>query len=123
MNLTEEQIKTILKYCPNYDDIVEFAIPEGDTISQDILKNYREYVFEPHSLDLETLKKIEYLDKMVKEYTDMGQFYRLIQEMGDKPLVDENGFEYVIDFYSYLELLYQRFENQITEGKVGTKWL
>lgn len=123
MNLTEEQIKTILKYCPNYDDIVEFAIPEGDTISRDILKNYREYVFEPHSLDLETLKKIEYLDKMVKEYTDMGQFYRLIQEMGDKPLVDENGFEYVIDFYSYLELLYQRFENQITEGKVGTKWL
>lgn len=123
MNLTEEQIKTILKYCPNYDDIVEFAIPEGDTKSQDILKNYREYVFEPPSLDLETLKKIEYLDKMVKEYTDMGKFYRLIQEMGDKPLVDENGFEYVIDFYSYFELLYQRFENQITEGKVGTKWL
>ena len=45
------------------------------------------------------------------------------QEMGDKPLVDENGFEYVIDFYSYFELLYKRFENQITEGKVGTKWL
>ena len=123
MNLTEEQIKTILKYCPNYDDIVEFAIPEGDTKSQDILKNYREYIFEPPSLDLETLKKIEYLDKMVKEYTDMGKFYRLIQEMGDKPLVDENGFEYVIDFYSYFELLYKRFENQITEGKVGTKWL
>ena len=44
MNLTEEQIKTILKYCPNYDDIVNFPIPEGDIKSKDILKNYQEYV-------------------------------------------------------------------------------
>ena len=123
MNLTEEQIKTILKYCPNYDDIVNFPIPEGDIKSKDILKNYREYVFDTHSFDLENLEKIEYLDKMVKEYTDMGRFYHLIQEIGDKPLVDEDGFEYVIDFYGYFDLLYKRFENQMNVEKTGTKWL
>ena len=123
MNLTEEQIKTILSYCPNYDDIVQFAIPEGDTKSQDILKNYREYVFDTQSLDLESLEKIGYLDMMIKEYTDKGKFYHLIQEMVDKPLLDENGFEYVIDFYEHFKLLYKKFENQLTEDKVGTKWL
>lgn len=123
MTLTEEQIKYILEHCPNYDEIVNFAIPEGDLKSPDVLRNYRAYIFDPHEITDESLEKIMHLDKMVKEYTDCGEFYRFIQSLGDGPLFDEKDEEYIVDFYEYFDLLYKNHETKSSQGRIGTKWL
>ena len=68
----------VLKYCPEYYDIVDEEIMEGDTVSIKIIQVFQEYTF---SIDISNEKQIKLLKELtiaVKKYFEDGEFKKEI---------------------------------------------
>lgn len=60
--------KNILKYCPNYYNIVNYSFNEDDTISDKIINIYKNYIFSVNVDNIYDVKKIEELDRVISNY-------------------------------------------------------
>lgn len=113
----------IIDNCPNYDSITNFAIPRKDFISVEIKNKYVDFITD-NILRNDELKNIKRLDEILGEYIKKGKFYKIIQKTYNKPLTDEDGNEYIFDFYDLMDYLYSSFEAKtIITPKKGTRWL
>lgn len=60
--------KEILKYCPNYYNIVNFNYEDNDLISEKIISIYKSYIFSIDINNNEDVNNIQKLDKVLASY-------------------------------------------------------
>ena len=60
--------KEILKYCPNYYNIVNFDFQENDLISEKLVNIYKSYVFSINVQNDEELERVQELDRVLSNY-------------------------------------------------------
>ena len=118
------EIKTgIEKNCPNYDSITNFVVPKKDFISVDLKNKYVDFVSE-NVLRQNELRNVQKLDEIFGEYIKRGKFYKVIQKTYTKPVKDDDGNEYVFDFFDLMDYLYSSFmEKTIVTPRKFTRWL
>lgn len=118
------EIKTsIEKNCPNYDSITNFVVPKKDFISVDLKNKYVDFVSE-NVLRKNEVRNVQKLDEIFGEYIKRGKFYKVIQKTYAKPVKDDEGNEYVFDFFDLMDYLYSSFmEKTIVTPRKFTRWL
>lgn len=75
-----ENNKLILSYCPNFDKIVNTDFMEDDTLSLQLVKIYRDFIFKINISNEEDIKKVEDLDKTMGKYVDDYFFRKTLQK-------------------------------------------
>lgn len=109
--------------CPNYDSIANFVVPKKDFISVDLKNKYVDFISE-NVLRKNEVRNVKKLDEIFGEYIKRGKFYKLVQKTYTKPVKDEEGNEYVFDFFDLMDYLYSSFmEKTIVTPRKFTRWL
>ena len=60
--------KEVLKYCPNYYNIVNFDFKEDDVVSDKLIKIYKSYIFSIDINNREEVNCLEELDHVLANY-------------------------------------------------------
>ena len=63
-----EYVKKVLKYCPNFDSIVNYDYEYGDVLSSKLIDWYRELVFSTDGNNEKQLAIISFIDKSLNMY-------------------------------------------------------
>ncbi|MDD2434780.1 MAG: hypothetical protein PHO63_00820 [Bacilli bacterium] len=111
----------VLKYSPNYNDIVNYNFDEDDFVSQRIINYYQEYLF--GNIYKPQLKKIKVFDKIVWEYIKNDQFYQYVQYYLKELELSNSDLDYYEHLDRNLEKLYKDFDKNSLKKVVSTKWL
>lgn len=109
-----KQLDIILKYCHNYDDIVNFTYDCEDLITKKIINYYKDYILD-YSEKSENQNLIELVDIAVNEYIKNPKFYKFFQNNFNDTI--NNELVYVIIN------LYQQFKEDEIKDIESTKWI
>ncbi len=72
--------KEILKYCPNYYNIVNFDFSENDVISEKLISIYKNYIFNIDMQNRNELEKVSELDHVLASYLHDYLFRSTLQK-------------------------------------------
>ena len=75
-----ENNKVILSYCPNFDRIINTDFLEDDSLSLQLVKIYRDFIFKINLDDENDIEKISLLDKTMGKYVDDCFFRKTLQK-------------------------------------------
>ena len=118
-----EHVRVVLSNCPNYDYIVNYEYPYGDTLSKKLIDWYRELVFSADGNNENQLMLIRALDKSLYLYVRDNKYKRGLRKIitdeeltfEDKNLIKE-VIKKLIEFTSSYE------KKEVLEFS-NTKWL
>ncbi len=65
-----EQNKEVLRYCPNFQRIINFKYNDNDLISEKLLAIYRDFIFKANVNDDNDKKMVQDFDYVLRKYTD-----------------------------------------------------
>ena len=74
-------VKKILDNCPNFDTIVHYEYPYGDTLSKKLIDWYRELVFSANGNDENQLLLIRALDQSLYLYVRDNKYKRELRNI------------------------------------------
>ena len=102
--------REILKYCPNYYDIVNFDFEDGDAISEKLVNIYKSYIFSVNLDDMEEKDRAEEIDRVLSNYIHDYLFRSTLQKeiVTVRVKKDNNIIKNIVDaiikiFFSYEE--------------------
>ncbi len=72
--------KEVLKYCPNYYNIVNFDFSENDLISEKLISIYKSYIFSINLNNREDIELVEELDHVLGNYLHDYLFRSTLQK-------------------------------------------
>ena len=72
--------KEVLKYCPNYYNIVNFDFKEDDLVSDKLIKIYKTYIFSIDLNNREEISVLEELDHVLGNYLHDYLFRSTLQK-------------------------------------------
>lgn len=75
-----ENNKIILSNCPNFDRIINTDFLEDDTLSLQLIKIYRDFIFKIDINNEEDMEKAKALDKTMGKYVDDYFFRKSLQK-------------------------------------------
>lgn len=75
-----ENNKVILGYCPNFDKIINTDFLEDDSLSLQLVKIYRDFIFKIDINDEDDITKVQLLDKTMGKYVDDYFFRKSLQK-------------------------------------------
>lgn len=76
-----EHVRIVLKNCPNYDTIVNYEYPYGDTLSKRLIDWYRELIFSADGNNDNQLLLIRALDKSLYLYVKDNKYKRGLKKI------------------------------------------
>ena len=72
--------KEILKYCPNYYNIVNFNFKDNDLISNKLINIYKNFVFSVNVQNREEIERVQELDRVLSNYIHDYLFRSTLQK-------------------------------------------
>ena len=75
-----ENNKVILSYCPNFDRIINTDFLEDDSLSLQLVKVYRDFIFKINIQNEDDIEKASLLDKTMGKYADDYFFRKTLQK-------------------------------------------
>ena len=114
--------KLVLTYCKNFDKINNADFLEGDNLSIQLVKIYKDYIF---SIDTKQIKEVEnaiLIDKIMAKYIDDYLFRKTLKQalMQVKVKKSSNIIETIV--LSIIEI-FQKVEFEQTRKIVISKWI
>lgn len=76
-----EHVRVVLKNCPNYDTIINYEYPYGDTLSKKLIDWYRELIFSADGTNENQLMLIRALDKSLYLYVKDNKYKRGLKKI------------------------------------------
>ena len=92
-----DHVIKVLQSCPNYDKIINYEFPYGDTLSEKLIDWYRELVFSANGKEENQLKIINAVDKSMYLYVSDNKYKKGLRKilaeeevtLKDKELIKE----------------------------------
>ena len=118
MNINKE----VLKYCPNYYNIVNFDFKENDFISEKLIKIYKNYVFSINIQNREEVEIVEELDRVLSNYINDFLFRSTLQKeiVTVKLKQDNNILKTLVDI---IIKIFSNYEEYTTRKLYISKWI
>lgn len=112
----------ILKYCPNYYNIINFDFNENDLISEKLIAVYKNFLFSISKNDLEDLEKVQELDKVLSNYINDYLFRSTLQKeiITVKVKKDTNIIKSLVDA---IIRIFTNYEEYTTRKIYISKWI
>lgn len=114
--------KEILKYCPNYYNIVNFDFQENDLISEKLVNIYKSYVFSVNIKDIEEIERVKELDRVLSNYIADYIFRSQLQKeiVSVKVKKDNNIIRSLVDI---IIKIFSNYEEYTTRKIYISKWI
>jgi len=114
--------KEVLKYCPNYYNIVNFDFNEEDLISEKLVNIYKNYVFSINTKSYEDIEKAQELDRVLSSYIDDYIFRSTLQKeiLTVKIKKDNNILRNIVDV---IIKIFTNYEEYTTRKIYISKWI
>lgn len=114
--------KEILKYCPNYYNIVNFDYKENDLVSNKLVSIYKNYIFSVDIKNREEIERVQELDKVLSSYIHDYLFRSTLQKeiISVKVRKDNNIIKNLVD--SIIKI-FTNYEEYTTRRLYISKWI
>lgn len=114
--------KEILKYCPNYYNIVNFDFQENDLISEKLVNIYKNFVFSISLQSNEEIEKVQELDRVLSNYIADYLFRSTLQKeiVTVKVKKDNNILNNLVDV---IIKIFSNYEEYTTRRIYISKWI
>ncbi len=113
----------ILKYCPNYNKIINFEFLESDRISATLVNFYKEYIYNLELTDTEGLQKAHEVDSIIMKYINDYIFRKEMKkgllQITVKQSVD-NILKVIID---NIIKIFERYQEGATRKIYISRWI
>ena len=84
-------VKKILKYCPYYDDIINYDIDYTDELSIDLIDWYKDLIFSCDGNDNNEMEIIKLIDKSMFLYVNSHEYRRGLKKIISIKDIDLNS--------------------------------
>ncbi len=71
--------KMVLKYCPNFERIINLDYYEGDQVTERLINVYEKFIFSINIDNEENVRLVEQIDHVLGKYIDDYSFRREMQ--------------------------------------------
>lgn len=112
----------VLKYCPNYYNIVNFDFKDDDIISDKLVDIYKNYIFSINPKDSEEIERIQELDRVLANYIADYLFRSTLQKeiVTVKVKKDNNVLKSLVDV---IIKIFTNYEEYTTRKIYISKWI
>ncbi len=114
--------KSILKHCPNFYKIKNFAFEDGDYISLKLVSIYEDFIFSIDSNDINEVKRVESLDSILSKYIDDYNFRKEIRD-GLLKVKVKRGTNIVDAIINSIISLFDKYEDGYTRNIYFARWV
>lgn len=118
-----EKNKIILSYCPNFNKIINTDFLEGDNISLQLVKIYRDFIFKINLENLSEIKKAQDIDRTMGKYVDDYFFRKTLQEELAKVRVRKTPGDVINAIVENIIHIFNRYEEETTRKIYVSKWI
>ncbi len=114
--------KEILKYCPNYYNIVNFDFKDTDVISEKLIAVYKRFIFSVNFQNQEELNKVQELDRVLANYIADYLFRSTLQkEIINVRIQKDNNI--IKNFVDAILKIFSNYEEYTTRRIYISKWI
>lgn len=114
--------KVVIEHCPNFYKIKNYEFDSDDYISMKLISVYEDYIFDVDINDINNLRKIEELDKILGKYVEDYSFRKEIKKdvLTIKIKRDSNIIESIVNS---LIRLFENYEDGYTRNIYFARWI
>lgn len=118
-----EHVIKILANCPNFDKIVNYEYPYGDTLSKKLIDWYRELVFSANGNNENQLMLIKALDRSLYLYIRDNKYKRGLRKIVSTEELTFEDKNIIKDVIKKLLEFTSNYEKREVREVVSSKWL
>lgn len=115
--------KIILSYCPNFDRIVNTDFLEGDSLSQQLVKIYKDFIFNIDLYNEDDVEKAIYMDRTMGKYVDDYLFRKTLQQEILAIKVRKTAGDMIRTIVDNIISIFKRYEMEATRKIYISKWI
>jgi len=115
--------KIILSYCPNFNKIVNTDFLEGDSISKELVRIYKEFIFKIDISNLEDINNVQEIDKIMGKYVDDYYFRKTFQGKLVNVRVRQSAGDIIRTIVLSIIELFKGYEDETTRIIYVSKWI
>ncbi len=115
--------KLILKYCPNFDKIINTDFLEGDNISLQLIKIYQEFIFKIDLNNYEDIEEAQTIDRIMGKYVDDYFFRKTLEQEMRTIKVKKNAQDIVRAIVESIIEIFKKYEIDTTRKIYISRWI
>ncbi len=115
--------KQILKYCPNFYNIINFNPLQEDQLSDKIIKIYQEYIFKINLNNAEEVAKVKELDEAVAKYINDYSFRSEVQKQIVNVRVKSTCKDVLRFFIDVIIKIFTNYQDYTTRVIYVSRWI
>ena len=116
-------VKKVLENCPNYDKIVHYEYPYGDTLSKKLIDWYSDLIFSANGNNENQLMLIRALDRSLYLYIRDNRYKRGIRKIISVDELNLTSKELIKDVIKKLIEFTSNYEKREVREVSVSKWL
>lgn len=115
--------KQILKYCPNFYQIINFNPISGDEITGKIIRMYKDFVFRTNINDEESVNEVKELDAAIAKYINDYSFRTEVQKQILSVKVKNDCKDIIKFFMDIIIKVFSTWEEYTTRVIYISRWI
>lgn len=115
--------KEVLKYCVNFYEIVNYEVADEDTMTENIIILYREFIFRVKVLSEDDIRYLVNLDVAMKRYIDDYHFRMDLQECMRAIKLSHDTNDVIRIFINKIVDFYNNYEEYATRPSYTSRWI
>lgn len=118
-----ENNKIILGYCPNFDKINNTDFLDGDNVSNQLVKIYKDFIFNIDITNIEEINQVREIDKIMGKYVEDYFFRKTMQERLLTIRVKQSITDKIKAIVISIIELFRSYEEEQTRKIYISKWI
>lgn len=118
-----EYVQKVLKYCPNFDSIVNYDYEYGDVLSSKLIDWYRDLVFSTDGNNEKQLTIISFIDKSLSMYVKDRRYKKGLSKILTVEDISLNNQSLIKELIKKIVLFTNNYEKKRVLEISSSKWL
>lgn len=118
-----EYVKKVLKYCPNFDSIVNYDYEYGDVLSSKLIDWYRDLVFSTDGNNEKQLTIISFIDKSLSMYVKDRRYKKGLSRILTVDDISLNNQNLIKELIKKIVVFTNNYEKKKVLEISSPKWL
>ncbi len=118
-----EYVKKVLKYCPNFDSIVNYDYEYGDVLSSKLIDWYRELVFSTDGNNEKQLAIISFIDKSLNMYVKERRYKKGLSKIITVDEISLNNQNLIKELIKKIVSFTNNYEKKKVLEISSSKWI
>jgi len=115
--------KMVLKYCPNFDRIINTDFLVGDNLSSRLIDIYKDFIFKIDLDNEDDINKVIMIDRTMGKYVDDYSFRKTLQEELVKIKVKKSASDMIRTIVDNIIKIFKRYEENATRKIYISRWI